>query len=357
MSNGVRAVAVGTMLVLIGASGPAHAATLGTPRLAFTRETDRPAALVIATSDADLKGQTALAGGGIRVRPLPYPQSGPAWSPDGSQIAFSAMFGGPGQDLKPQNRRLYLVGSDGTGLRPIPNTRGGFAPVLTPDGTAIAFARTVNRSIPRRGAFGPSVWRGTTVWTVNLDGTGLRRLTEWRNGVTDIPSSFSTDGKLLGVTHRDVFRDRDDAIAVRVPGGKTHLLAKDAAWPMYSPDGSRIAYLGIKRLPGTTCCELGDGFSVDLFVENADGTARQRLTATPAVAERAPSWDPSGERLAYTTKRSPTEATSGLLEDGVMEINADGTCRSKISAGEPGSIIQFPVWQPGPGREAGRIPC
>jgi Tol biopolymer transport system component len=94
----------------------------------------------------------------------------------------------------------------------------------------------------------------------------------------------------------------------------------------------------------------------------ADRSSRLRLTDTPAKAERPASWDPSGERLVYTTKSAPTERTSGDLEASVMQINADGTCRSRVSIPQlqaPDHRVAFlyPAWQPGPGREAGSISC
>jgi Tol biopolymer transport system component len=347
-----RAIAVAALLAL-GCAGAARAEAPPGPRIAYVLATHRPIAVVIGTSDAALGTPAIVAGGGLRARPLPA--GGVAWSPDGSQIAFDGFFAKPGIDLSHAHRRLYLVAADGSGLRPIPHTRGAFAPVFSPGGR-IAFARTIRRHLPRLGPPGPSVWKGTSVWTIRPDGSSIHQLTDWRNGVTDVPSSFSADGALLGVSHRDEIRNRDDALAIRVDGGGSRLLAKNAAWPRYSPDGGRIAYLGIERQPGTTCCELGDGFSVDLFVENADGTGRLRLTDTPAKAEQPASWDPSGERLVFTTRESPTLTSAGLLEDAVMEINVDGSCRTKVKS-ETAGIFQSPAWQPGPGRELGRIAC
>ncbi len=271
-------------------------------------------------------------------------------------IAFSGLRGPLAELTLPRSRAIYLVKPEGVGLHAIPGTRGGSHPVFSRDGQSIAFAKTV-RKVGRYGSY----WKGSTVWSVNLDGSGLKQLTEWANGVEDLPSSFSPDGSLLGLTHRDVFRDRADAAALRLDGRGLYVLAEDAAWPRYSPDGSQIAFLGIRRV-GTTCCELGDGFSVDLYAMNADRSSPRRLTNTPAKAERPASWDPSGQRLVYTTKSAPTETTSGDLEAAVMQINADGTCRSRISVLVPrvrGHRIAFyfPTWQPGPGREAGRIDC
>jgi TolB protein len=338
----------------------AAAASPSGPRLAFVGITERPGAISISTSDAGLGAPATLALGNIRTRPIPYPHSGPSWAPDGSLIAFSGMTGPIAKASRPQSRQLYLIEADGDGLRPIPHTRGVFGPVFSPDGKTIAFAKTIRKLSPPSGPFGRSAWWGTTAWSVRLDGSALTQLTEWRNGVQDFPSSFSPDGSTLGLTHRDVFRDRADAVAQRLGGRGSYLLAEDAGWPRYSPDGSQIAFLGIRRVGDTLCCELGDGFSVDLYAMNANRTARRRLTDTPAKAERPASWDPSGERLAYTTKSEPTERTSGDLAGSIMEINADGSCQSRISAIRPrgkGTFFYFPTWQPGPGRGAGRIVC
>jgi Tol biopolymer transport system component len=337
---------VASMPASAGAAAPAG------PHLAFLRITERPDALGVGTSDAALNRSLTVAGGGRSARPLPYPHSGAAWSPDGSVIAFSGMTGPLPTITRLGNRHLYVVAPDGSDLHRIPHTRGGFAPVFSPDGRWIAFARTVRRGY----------WKGTTTWMARLDGTGFRRLTEWEKGVENLPSSFAPDGSVLALTHRDVSRDRADAMALPMDGRQPYVLAANASWPRYSPDGSRIAFLGIRRIGNTSCCELGDGFDVDLYVMDADRSSKRRLTRTPRKAERPASWDPSGERLAYTTKGKPTESTSGNLEAGVMQINADGSCPSRISVPTPrirGHHTHFfyPTWQPGTGREAGRISC
>jgi TolB protein len=361
---GVIRRAIGLMVVALtaGVAASALADVPPGPRLAFVQFSYGPGALTIATSDPALREQATVAGGGARVRPLPYPFSGPTWSPVGSLIAFSGMKGPAVEIQLPKNRQIYLAEADGGGLRAIPGTRGGFGPVFSPDGKSIAFAKTARRRLKGHGPFGRTVWKGTTVWSVGIDGGGLKQLTEWANGVEDLPSSFSPDGSVLGLTHRDVFHDRADAVALRLGGSGSYVLARNAGWPRYSPDGSRIAFLGIRRIGDTSCCELGDGFSVDLYTMNADRSSRLRLTDTPAKAERPASWDPSGERLAYTTKSAPTEDASGELEAAVMQINADGTCLARISAsipriGESGISFRYPTWQPGSGRGTGRIAC
>ncbi len=347
-----RALILGAILLLVASA--ARAVGPEGPRLAFLEFVNRPATLKVATGDASLGGRTAVAGGSPRSRPFPYPLSGPTWSPDGASIAFAGIKGPSRGLLKPRRRQIYLVAADGSGLAAIPSTREGFAPVFFPDGRRIAFARS------RWGL--PEVrQKSISIWSVGLNGSGLTQLTEWAPGIENLPSSFSPDGSILAFTHRDAIRERVDARALRLGDGSSLVLARNAKWPRYSPDGSRIAFLGVEAVDGGSCCELGDGFSVDLYTMNANGSSRLRLTDTPLKAEQPPSWDPSGERLAYMTKNSPAEG-SGSYVDSVMQVNADGTCPSRISTPVLNSdgnwvAFSFPAWQPGPGREAGRIAC
>src|SRR5207342_1773011 len=93
--------------------------------------------------------------------------------------------------------------------------------------------------------------------------------------------------------------------------------------------------------------------SSDLYVIDADGSGVRRLTHTPNLYESAPSWDPSGERLAYERLQVIGEGIGSL---GPMQVNADGTCASKMFSASHAFFLA-PAWQPGPGREAGRIEC
>jgi Tol biopolymer transport system component len=344
---------LGILAVLLVASVAPAAAPEG-PRLAFLEFVNRPNALRVATGDASLGARTAVAGGSPRVRPFPYGLSGPAWSPDGALIAFTGMRGPPSGLFKPRRRQIYLVAADGGGLATIPGTREGFGPVFFPGGRRIAFAKS-------KWGLPSTTRKSISVWSVDLDGSGLTQLTGWAPGIENLPSSFSPDGSILAFTHRDAIRERVDARALRLSDGRSFVLARNAKWPRYSPDGSRIAFIGVEAVDGGTCCELGDGFTVDLYTMSANGSSRRRLTDTRLKAEQPPSWDPSGERLAYMTAGSPAESL-GSYVDSVMQVNADGTCPSRISAPvlNPNShwvAFRFPVWRPGPGREAGRIVC
>jgi Tol biopolymer transport system component len=77
--------------------------------------------------------------------------AGPAWSPDGSQLAFWAVVLdedadpsnatlGPGGDFPAQ---IFVINADGSRMRQITHTGDNRWPTWSPDGSRIAFARGV----------------------------------------------------------------------------------------------------------------------------------------------------------------------------------------------------------------------
>jgi hypothetical protein len=81
------------------------------------------------------------------------------------------------------------------------------------------------------------------------------------------------------------------------------------------------------------------------------------LTSSPG-SDYSQSWDPSGERLAFVRYLpewlEPEELGYG---SAVMQVNADGSCLGVVL--RPSLYVAFfgVAWQPGSGREAGRIEC
>jgi TolB protein len=104
----------------------------------------------------------------------------PAWSPDGTRIAFYS-------DLASTTYRtdIYVINTDGTGMTRITTLPGDEdGPDWSPDGTQIAFA---SRGTNERG-----------IYTVHPDGTGLKRLTTAPDpAYTDWFPDWSPDGKRI----------------------------------------------------------------------------------------------------------------------------------------------------------------
>jgi Tol biopolymer transport system component len=330
------------------------------PRLAFVRWRDHPTALELVSASPSGSEQQLLAGGGNHARPLPYPLAAPGFSPDGNLIAFAGITRSPGAEAPP-TVEIFVAAADGSDLRAVPGTVDGYGPIFSPDGASIAFARIRQSTSPSTVTAKTRArrYRSVAVWMVDLDGANLRQLTRWRNGLESFPSSFAPDGSVLALSRRDRRRSGSEAVALRLDGSGSTLLARNAADPTYSPDGSKVALVreytrrAARNSHGKTA---GPQTTTDLFVIDANGSRSIRLTRTPAKIEASPSWDPSGQRLAYTQLDANAEFANFGFGDALMEINADGSCRTRILSNRRSSLFGA-VWQPGPAREAGRIQC
>lgn len=95
--------------------------------------------------------------------------------------------------------------------------------------------------------------------------------------------------------------------------------------PVWSPDGSRIAYQS--NASGTW----------DIWVIGADGSNPRNLTADSAY-DLVPTWSPDGSQIAYVSD------ASGSVDIWVMD--ADGSDRVNVTSSD-GSFANFdPAWSP-----------
>lgn len=291
---------------------------------------------------------------------MPSPFAAPSWFADGSLLAYSGQ--APGRRLA-----IFVVRADGTGPRQLPKTIGGRHPVVSADGRYIAFSRSrlvTPRFNPKRPleSLYKDGFSSTSAWLLDRLGGGQRRLTPWRNGLHVEPSSFSPDGSTLALSRSE--RGESEAIEIDLSDGAVTVIARRAKEPVYSPDGSRLAFVSYRDR------NVAEGFGEpvlagELYVRPRAGGPPLRLTHTEEWQEAAPSWDPSGERLAYT--QSTGDEPFGLgFTNVIKQVNADGSCRqllfgqvARLTPEEfgPSVAINGPSWQPGPGREAGPIAC
>jgi Tol biopolymer transport system component len=347
-----RALGAGVLALLLAASVAMAAAPPG-PRLAVLKFGGRQYQLLsVNRSGGDA---LRLAGGGVHARPLPLDFFSPvSWSPDGEELVFSGTLGFEKGDDHEPIRRLFTVRADGSDLRVIHKTNGATGPVFSPDGHTIAFTRSLDREEPTRVGGGlRDEFHGSSIWTVDLLTGAQRQLTPWRDGLYYTASSFSPDGSTLLATYEDpLLLSESEPVALRLDGSGSSRNFNDGSFPAYSPDGSEIAFIRRIRGYGEDVRE-----DTDLYVVAADGTGLRRITHTPGRSEFFPTWDPSGERLAYIRfSGAETEAAVFGAADVLMEVNADGTCKTKVLS-SPRAAFYVPAWQPGPGRGAGRIEC
>jgi len=160
-----------------------------------------------------------------RLTPLAWHSYQPAWSPDGTRIAFVSVRNGDAADV-------YVMNADGTGERRLTDHPAvDTDPAWSPDGARIAF------SSERDG--------NAEIYAMNADGSGVTRLTT--NSTPDGHPAWSPDGRRLAFAGTQC-DDRGSSycfptIFVAGPTGPPVAvgLGQDPAW---SPDGRKIAVTG-----------------------------------------------------------------------------------------------------------------
>ncbi len=244
---GVVVVVVASAVVVSGA-GSAHArwviADLGT--------------VVAGLSGAD-SGRMAIdqPSGGQRSYQFP------AWSPDGSTIAFAG--GKSGYSAW----QIFVINADGSNQRQLTTNRliTTAHPAWSPDGRKIAFTCS-------------------SICVMNANGGTPRQLIPNASGLSMRPA-WSPDGTRIAF---DSSRSGIQGIYImNADGSSQHRLTKNASDPTWSPDGRKVAFVS------------GDN---GIFVMNADGSNRRQLTRRPAYSYD-PAWSPDGRRSRSPATPAP----------------------------------------------------
>jgi Tol biopolymer transport system component len=228
-------------------------------RIAFTR--CQPGE----SSPCDVWAMDAEGAGPVNLTNDPANDGEPAWSPDGTRIAFISDRGGITQ--------IFVMEADGTGVRQV-SRGGGTHPAWSPDGTLIAFS-------------GADPGAPGAVSVVSVDGTDERTIFTDEAGVADVlrAGSWSPDGNRILFLRgpSTVAPDRSVAgiwsIGADGAGLARLLPSRDASDVSWSPDGRKVVFA------------MANDDTSDLYVANGDGTDRQ-LVFRNAATVSAPSWQP-----------------------------------------------------------------
>ena len=243
-------------------------------------------------------------GSGVhRITPKAAMVRQPAWSPDGSQIAYV------------QNSRIWVVTASGAGAHAIGPTGGVGFPTWGPGGAKLVFewndsvfsmaadgtAVTPVRVDEGAGSF--SKWApswsadGTrivyvegngehsgSIWAMSPTGAGAHALTTGGDlGNIDSAPDWSPNGKRVALERYIDCSGGSCTNAVWVMnanGSGLHQVLKDAAFPSWSPDGTKLSF--VRKVGGSS----------EIFVASANGTAVKRLTKSYA-SDFSPDWQPS----------------------------------------------------------------
>jgi Tol biopolymer transport system component len=212
-------------------------------------------------------------------RNIPMPDSKLAtfcwvWSPDAKRLACE----GFGQ-TNPRRNGVYTIRtSDGGGLRRVTSVPGGDdIPIdYSPDGKQIVFGRFDSKGLARKGQ---------ALFVVNVNGSGLHRITPW--GWSDDDGSWSPNGTEIVFEHFGslftVHPDGSDRTKIRLQtrSSTTAFTAFDAGW---SPDGSKLVFsLEVQGPAGSVVEGIGTA--------NPDGSNVQMIESSPTRDHKA-DWGP-----------------------------------------------------------------
>jgi TolB protein len=195
----------------------------------------------------------------------PTYDSSPAWSPDGRFIVYT------GEDSNGVNLMLLNVAT----LESTPLTRGSdiYAdPVFSPDGKSIAFVRGIQGARAARGANAVNAQegqrpRGFHVYTLPFE-----------NGKTGKPTQITAEHSYGRA--RLYFSEADGHIS-----------------PSWSPDGKEMLLISNRGIP------LGSGAIWRATVEPNAMAKAKMILQEETLYRTQPQWSPDGKRLVYSSHR------------------------------------------------------
>jgi TolB protein len=261
-------------------------------RLAYVAKSPGRYQLIVADSD----GANA-----ISIVNSAEPIISPAWSPDGSQLAYVSFEG-----RKPS----VYVQNVGTGARRLLINAPGnqSAPAWSPDGSRIVYAS--------------SQAGGTQLFVAGADGSGIRRLTN--SGAIDTAPNWAPDGRIYFMSDRggspQIYRTSPD-------GGNAERVTFEGAYnanPRVAVDGKSMVF--VKR----------DGGRETLAVQ--DFASKQVQVLTQGPVDESPSFAPNGKLIVYASVYNGR----GVL----AAVSADGRVKQRLAS--TNADVREPAWGPLP---------
>jgi Tol biopolymer transport system component len=227
------------------------------------------------------------------------------FSPDGTQIVFQAEEKDTGNPFY----QIFIMDlATGRTRRLSPGQGRTTCPYFAPDGKKIIFAsshldpeakkhqeaeykqREEDRKAGKRRRYQWDFDPYMDIFEINVDGTGLKRLTDAKG--YDAECSYSPDGKQIVFCSN---RDSNLELYIMDADGKNARKLTNApgcynGGPFFSPDGKRVVFRADRK----------EKDRLQLYVINADGTGETALTDNDKWVYWAPFWYKDGKHIIYT---------------------------------------------------------
>jgi Tol biopolymer transport system component len=271
-------------------------------RIAFVRFTQAggPAAVQTYVVNADGAGERLLGQGTL-----------PVWTNDGRSVVVERL-NAPGQ-----SSTIHVLSADGSGSRRL---AVGSAPAVSHRGSRVAFVRYTYRRRPSGDLFTTS----SSLYTISLDGTGLRLLARTRGrNVQWVQPKWLPDDSAVAVAQRRGGAVGGPLLTFSTSGVRRVIVPSVGETYDWSPKGDLIAYT------------LGD----IIYIVRPDGTEVDSYGQSSAIDIE---WSPDGTSLAFSVQEVlQTGQFVGLY---LIDVEKGERRRFVITDGS----VAFLDWRPEP---------
>lgn len=240
-------------------------------------------------------------------------ENSPRWSPDGTQIAFIAK----GSNDKPQVHLISAEGGEAHQLCAMPN---GISQLeWSPDGKRLAFL-SVEGAEPAGDPIVLGPGRHTRLWTIRADHTVPEPVTP--DGITVWEFVWSPDSQTFALffatqpDENDWYRGQVGTVPAA--GGavrqRTHLDWQQACSFVWSPDGTRLAYMTGRWSDPGLCAG-------DIAILNLSTDEIHLLTPDSKVSFDSCHWYPDGQSLLFCAWSGVTNQIGRIaVADGAITL-------------------------------------
>jgi TolB protein len=276
---------------------------------------------------------------------VPGVQGRPAWRPDGQALAFV------GYDPSQAGAQPLIWETDATGAEPTlvsvdcqpPACAGESEPAYSPDGSRLAFVQTVGSDVDSQRSV-LAVRDLTTGDVTPFELTGVPRAE-----AVVLHPRWSPDGGTIayGVATFDEFAFANGSAIhlIGADGANDRVLTApelEAGDPEWSPDGSSIVFSS-QPIRVYAAESNRDATAMHLFRIGIDGSGADEYPLEGAVG--APSWTPAGDQILFTFLEGAGDVDPGHGRLYVMDPDGNNVLPVTSTLGTP---AWYAVQQPRP---------